>query len=413
MGSAGRRAGRRRAASRHRHLRAARRPAVARFHDVRPAAVVAARPRRTSSRRSPRRDAPAFRSRCVGAGTASPGGPRPRASCSTPRHARGRAVRGAEVATIGAGARLGDVYDALAPHGRTVVAGCGPTVGIAGLTLGGGLGVLGRRHGLTSDSVLGAARRAGRRTCRRLRRRAPRRPPVGAARRRRGRRRDVADLRTVPAPAATVLHATMARRGPRRRPQRLAEVGAARARRAGGEPPADRPQPGAPPSAHVFGVLLGPEEEAAQALSALADEAGAEPVSTVLRHLPYREANATWPSTAPARTTTRVRTGSPSRSSSAGRCRATPPPRSSSTCRPTTGRAGPRPGPHAVGRRLQPRRPAAPRRSPPRQRFLLKHEVAVPAPAGAAERDAALAWLEGSLGARAPVGVRRRLPELP
>jgi FAD/FMN-containing dehydrogenase len=60
------------------------------------------------------------------------------------------------VATIGAGARLGDVYDALAAHGRTIAAGCGPEVGIAGLVLGGGLGLLGRAHGLTCDQLLGA-----------------------------------------------------------------------------------------------------------------------------------------------------------------------------------------------------------------------------------------------------------------
>ena len=46
--------------------------------------------------------------------------------------------------TVGAGARLGEIYDALVPHGRTIAAGCGPTVGIAGLALGGGIGLLGR-----------------------------------------------------------------------------------------------------------------------------------------------------------------------------------------------------------------------------------------------------------------------------
>lgn len=61
-----------------------------------------------------------------------------------------------EIATIGAGAQLGDVYDALEPHGTTIAAGCGPTVGIAGLALGGGLGILGRTHGLTSDQLAGA-----------------------------------------------------------------------------------------------------------------------------------------------------------------------------------------------------------------------------------------------------------------
>ena len=60
------------------------------------------------------------------------------------------------VATIGAGARLGEVYDALDAHGLTIAGGCGPTVGIAGLTLGGGLGILGRTYGLTCDQLLGA-----------------------------------------------------------------------------------------------------------------------------------------------------------------------------------------------------------------------------------------------------------------
>ena len=58
-----------------------------------------------------------------------------------------------EVATVGAGVRLGDLYDALAEHGLTIPAGCGPSVGIAGLTLGGGLGILGRKHGLTCDHL--------------------------------------------------------------------------------------------------------------------------------------------------------------------------------------------------------------------------------------------------------------------
>jgi FAD/FMN-containing dehydrogenase len=40
------------------------------------------------------------------------------------------------VATVGAGVRLGDLYDALQEHGLTIPAGCGHAVGIAGLTLG-------------------------------------------------------------------------------------------------------------------------------------------------------------------------------------------------------------------------------------------------------------------------------------
>ncbi|HEY3505443.1 MAG TPA: FAD-dependent oxidoreductase [Actinocatenispora sp.] len=60
------------------------------------------------------------------------------------------------IATIGAGARLRQVYAELHAHGRTLPAGCGPTVGIAGLTLGGGVGLLGRVHGLTCDRLVGA-----------------------------------------------------------------------------------------------------------------------------------------------------------------------------------------------------------------------------------------------------------------
>jgi FAD/FMN-containing dehydrogenase len=60
------------------------------------------------------------------------------------------------MATVGAGARLGALYDALEPHGLTIPAGCGPFVGIAGLTLGGGIGILGRRYGLTCDHLIQA-----------------------------------------------------------------------------------------------------------------------------------------------------------------------------------------------------------------------------------------------------------------
>jgi FAD/FMN-containing dehydrogenase len=59
----------------------------------------------------------------------------------------------AGTATIGAGARLIDVYQALAEQGRMIPAGSCPTVGIAGLTLGGGHGFSGRKYGLTSDNL--------------------------------------------------------------------------------------------------------------------------------------------------------------------------------------------------------------------------------------------------------------------
>ena len=62
----------------------------------------------------------------------------------------------AATATIGAGTRLIDVYSALTQHGVVIPAGSCPTVGVAGLTLGGGAGVLGRKFGLTCDNLLSA-----------------------------------------------------------------------------------------------------------------------------------------------------------------------------------------------------------------------------------------------------------------
>ncbi len=58
-------------------------------------------------------------------------------------------------ATVGAGARLIDIYSALPLQGVSLPGGSCPSVGIAGLSLGGGIGVLGRLHGLTSDNVVG------------------------------------------------------------------------------------------------------------------------------------------------------------------------------------------------------------------------------------------------------------------
>jgi FAD/FMN-containing dehydrogenase len=60
------------------------------------------------------------------------------------------------VASVGAGARLGAVYDSLQQQGLAIPAGTCPPVGVAGLTLGGGLGILGRTYGVTSDQLLAA-----------------------------------------------------------------------------------------------------------------------------------------------------------------------------------------------------------------------------------------------------------------
>ena len=58
-------------------------------------------------------------------------------------------------ATIGSGARLIDVYSSLNGAGVSIPGGSCPTVGIAGLALGGGIGVVGRQYGLTCDALTG------------------------------------------------------------------------------------------------------------------------------------------------------------------------------------------------------------------------------------------------------------------
>ena len=62
----------------------------------------------------------------------------------------------ARTAWAGAGLTAGDVTNAVQQHGLIVGFGDSATVGIGGLTLGGGIGYLVRKHGLTLDSLLAA-----------------------------------------------------------------------------------------------------------------------------------------------------------------------------------------------------------------------------------------------------------------
>lgn len=59
------------------------------------------------------------------------------------------------IATIGPGAQLIDVYAALSRKGVTVPAGSCPSVGLGGLAPGGGMGLAGRKLGLTCDNIAG------------------------------------------------------------------------------------------------------------------------------------------------------------------------------------------------------------------------------------------------------------------
>src|SRR5262245_35238277 len=134
---------------------AVRKPAIARFHDVYPEAVVRCRTPGDVAEAisfaqmaglpiSIRSGGHCFAGRSSGLGVVID---------VTPMNAV--SVSGG-AATIGAGALLGQVYSALDEHDLTIPAGSCPSVGIAGLALGGGLGILGRRYGLTSDQLLAA-----------------------------------------------------------------------------------------------------------------------------------------------------------------------------------------------------------------------------------------------------------------
>jgi FAD/FMN-containing dehydrogenase len=135
---------------------AARRPAMPRFWDIRPRAVV-----RAASAED------VAHTLAFAATSGLPVVPRGGGHCFAGRSSTDgivldltplRQVRVAAdgAAVIGAGARLAEVYDGLDEHGLTLPAGCGPDVGIAGLTLGGGLGILGRSYGLTCDRLRAA-----------------------------------------------------------------------------------------------------------------------------------------------------------------------------------------------------------------------------------------------------------------
>jgi FAD/FMN-containing dehydrogenase len=190
------------------------------------------------------------------------------------------------VAAIGAGARLAEVYDALHAHGVTIAGGCGPTVGIAGLALGGGLGILGRTHGLTSDQLVGAEVVLADGGV--VQADAECEPDLFWALRGAGAARfgvvTELRLRVVPALPVTTIHATWP-------VERAADAIAAWQQSAPDAPdelavsviglvPA---HPRRAPSVHVFGALVGTEEQARAALRELAADAR-------LEHMPYRAA---------------------------------------------------------------------------------------------------------------------------
>ena len=197
-----------------------------------------------------------------------------------------------DAVTVGAGVRLAEIHESLAEHALTVPTGCGPTVGIAGLTLGGGLGILGRSRGLTCDNLRSAS--------------------VVLAD---GRTVDCdehhdADLfwalrgagggqfgvvtsltfRAGPAPPATSFHVAW------RPADAVKVIGAWQAWAPAGPDELAASllvtvdgDVGRPPALTVFGTMLGTESATAELLGEFTANAGAEPLSAATRHLPFHD----------------------------------------------------------------------------------------------------------------------------
>jgi hypothetical protein len=266
-----------------------RRPQIPRFHDVRPQAVVLCR--------TPEDVAEAISfARSMGVEVAVRSGGHDFAGRSsgpgmvldlTP-------MQSLEVsdglASVAPGFRLGDLYAALAAHEVTIPAGCGATVGIGGQALGGGLGLLGRSQGLTSDQVIAAevVLADGRVVeCDEQRHedlfwalRGGGAYGLGVVTR--------LTLRTVPEPAATSFHlewpyeraAALIAAWQEWSPTGPDELAASLLVTVGGEAGAD-------PVVHLFGSMIGSESEAAALLDEFVSAFGAGPASSERAHMRY------------------------------------------------------------------------------------------------------------------------------
>jgi hypothetical protein len=266
-----------------------RKPPIPRFHDVRPQAVVLCRTPADVA------EAIAFSRRSGIAVTVRSGGHDFAGRSSGPGIVLDLApMHSLEVsdrlATVGPGFRLGDLYAALAQHEVTIPGGCGATVGIGGQALGGGLGLLGRSWGLTSDQVVAAqvALADGRVVeCDERRHedlfwalRGAGAYGLGVVTR--------LTLRTVSEPAATSFHL----KWPYRRasaliaawqewsPTRPDSLAASLLVTVGGEADAE-------PVVHLFGSMIGSETETAALLDEFVSVAGAEPASAERSHMRY------------------------------------------------------------------------------------------------------------------------------
>ena len=266
-----------------------RRPQIPRFHDVRPQAVVLCRTPEDVV------EAIAF-ARRSGIGVAVRSGGHDFAGRSsgpgmvldlTPMHSLEISDG---LATVGPGFRLGDLYAALAQHEVTIPGGCGATVGIGGQALGGGLGMLGRSRGLTSDQLVAAqvVLADGRVVeCDEQRHedlfwalRGAGAEGLGVVTR--------LTLRTVPEPAATSFHlkwpyelaSALIAAWQEWSPRGPDQLAASLLVTLGGEAGAD-------PVVHLFGSMIGGETETAALLDEFVSVTGADAASSERAHMRY------------------------------------------------------------------------------------------------------------------------------
>ena len=266
-----------------------RRPQIPRFHDVRPRAVVLCRTpedvieaialaRRSDIEVAVRSGGHDFAGRSSGPGMVLDLTPMNSLTVSD------------GLVTVGPGFRLGDLYAALAEHEVSIPGGCGATVGIGGQVLGGGLGLLGRSRGLTSDQLVAAevVLADGRVVeCDEQRHddlfwalRGAGAQGLGVVTR--------LTLRTVPEPAATSIHlkwphecaAGLITAWQEWSPTGPDALAASLLVTVGGEAGAD-------PVVHLFGSMIGSEAEAAALLDEFVSVAGADPASSERAHMRY------------------------------------------------------------------------------------------------------------------------------
>ena len=273
------------------------------------------------------------------------------------------------IATVGAGARLGEIDERLAKDALAIPAGSCPAVGIAGLTLGGGLGILGRTYGLTSDQLVQAqvVLADGRVVeCDERREEGLFWALRGAGAGQFGVVTSFS-FRAVPAPDLTCFRLVW----PLAKAADLLEVWQSWAPSAPDElaaslllnVPAD---PERPPTATLFGSSLGAKDETERLLEELVVGAGEDPTSTTIEYLQYiagqalslgarSRRRAAWRGSGRRRAAPRPRLRQigvlqARASSGADRC-ARRPPRG-----PTSSRSGARARLHSVGWRLHPTR---------------------------------------------------------